>query len=96
MHPWNKKRWRGPYVSKTTLVDLWGCPIVGKRVPRTGAMELIARGSDCANGGNSEAEDIALTITAFRPKKKPAEDVKPVVKKKRRRKKRSSTFSIMP
>lgn len=96
MHPWNKKRWRGPYVSETTLVDLWGCPIVGKRVPRTGAMELIARGSDCTDGGINDAEDIALAITAFRPKKKPTEDGKPVVKKKKRRKKRSSTFSIFP
>ena len=96
MHPWNKKRWRGPYVSETTLIDLWGCPIVGERIAKTGAMELIARGSDCTSGGTDDAEDVALKISAFRPMKKPAKGEKKVVKKKRRRKKQNQTLSILP
>lgn len=97
MFPWNKKRWRGPYVSETTLVDYWGCPIVGTRTPKTGAMELVSRGSDCVSGGTDEAEDITVALTAPRPKKAEASDEdEPAVKKKVRRRKKRSTFSIFP
>lgn len=98
MFPWNKKRWRGPYVSKTTLVDLWGCPILGTRTAKTGAMELISHGSDCAVGGENGAEDVSLAITTYTSRlnsKKTKNEEKPVAKK-RRLPKRRPTLSILP
>jgi hypothetical protein len=80
LHPWLKRRWNGPYVEKTELVDMWGCPIVGTRVPKTGAMSVISYGSDCTEGGVAEAKDIEVAIVAYTPPKKKA-----VVKKSRRR-----------
>jgi hypothetical protein len=62
LHPWLKRRWNGPYVEKTELVDMWGCPIVGTRVPKTGAMSVISYGSDCTKGGLEEAEDLEVAI----------------------------------
>jgi hypothetical protein len=96
IHPWNKKRWRGPYVSEKTLVDMWGCPIVGERKPQTGAMELTARGSDCADGGEGDAEDIALTVSAYVPIEEKPEDTEDTAKTKKRLKRRRSSFSIFP
>lgn len=72
LQPWLKRRWNGPYVDKTELVDLWGCPIVGNRVPKTGAMSLVSYGSDCTKGGIEEARDIEVAIMAYTPPKKKA------------------------
>ena len=100
MFPWNKKRWRGPYLSETALVDPWGCPIVGERMSANGAMELVSRGSDCTVGGKDGAEDLSLDLVphASQSYSKETEKVdKPIAKlKKRRRKKRRQTFNILP
>lgn len=86
MDPWTKKRWRGPYIESSMLVDLWECPIVGEREPKTGAMKLISYGGNCAVGGESEAEDIALSISTYTPKSTRAEA--PIKRTRKRRKRR--------
>jgi len=65
MHPWLKRRWHGPYVDETELVDLWECPIIGQRVPKTGAMTLISMGSDCKEYGKALGEDIEIEVNAY-------------------------------
>ncbi len=96
MHPWLKRRWGGPYVSASELVDLWGCAIVGVRVPHTGEMTFISYGSDCQAGGENESEDIAYAVTSYTPRPAVKAENKPVEKKKLRRKKKRRTSVILP
>jgi hypothetical protein len=85
MDPWTKKRWRGPYIENAMLVDLWECPIVGEREPKTGAMKLISYGGDCSAGGEREEEDIALSINTYTPKPTRAEAPAKKIRKRRKR-----------
>lgn len=51
--------WNGPYLTKRTgLVDPWGQPYQYRFPGRTGGADVFTLGSDRAEGGTGEAQDV--------------------------------------
>ncbi|MGF1455079.1 MAG: type II secretion system major pseudopilin GspG [Alphaproteobacteria bacterium] len=57
--PAGAERWNGPYVKKQdTLTDAWGKALVYKVPGENGPIDVYSLGSDGAEGGEGEAQDV--------------------------------------
>ncbi len=57
--PANADRWNGPYVKKQdTLMDAWGKSFLYKVPGEHGPIDVYSLGSDGAEGGEGEAQDV--------------------------------------
>jgi general secretion pathway protein G len=59
--PDNLQGWRGPYINKLVLDDLWGRPYI-YRVDAPDRATVISLGSDGVPGGVGFAADIVVTV----------------------------------
>lgn len=57
--PQTANSWNGPYLSRRTgLVDPWGNPYLYRIPGRNAPVEILSLGSDRAEGGSGEAQDV--------------------------------------